>query len=47
MDIDLGQALGAEPGDVSVQCITLYIPDRDRDGKPIDQGAGSTAPSSC
>jgi hypothetical protein len=37
MDIDLGQALGAEPGDVSVQRITLYIPDKDQQGQPIDQ----------
>jgi hypothetical protein len=37
MDIDLVQALGAEPGDVSVQRITLYVPDKDREGRPIDQ----------
>ena len=37
MDIDLVHALGAEPGDVSVQRITLDIPDKDRAGRPIDQ----------
>jgi hypothetical protein len=37
MDLDLVRGLGAEPGDVSVQRLTLYIPDKDREGHPIDQ----------
>ena len=32
--MDLGEALGATGG-ISVQCLTLYIPDRDRNGNEI------------
>jgi len=32
--VDLGKALGADGG-TSVQCLTLYIPSKDRDGRDI------------
>ena len=33
-EIDLAAVLGAEPG-ISSQLLTLYIPDRDRDGREV------------
>jgi hypothetical protein len=32
--VDLASALGADSG-TSIQCLTVYIPDRDRTGKEI------------
>lgn len=37
--MDLSEALGATGG-VSVQCLTLYIPDRDREGIPLADQRG-------
>jgi hypothetical protein len=33
-EVDLGAALGADAG-ISTQCFTVYIPNKDRDGKEI------------
>jgi hypothetical protein len=33
-EVDLGAALGADAG-ISTQCLTVYIPNKDRDGKEI------------
>lgn len=33
-EVDLGAALGADPG-ISTQCFTVYVPNKDRDGKEI------------
>lgn len=33
-EVDLGTALGADAG-ISTQCFTVYIPNKDRDGKEI------------
>jgi hypothetical protein len=33
-EVDLGAALGADAG-VSTQCFTVYVPNKDRDGKEI------------
>jgi hypothetical protein len=33
-DVDLGAALGADAG-ISSQCFTVYVPNKDRDGKEI------------
>jgi hypothetical protein len=30
--LDLGAAVGAEPG-ISIECIRIYVPDKDRHGK--------------
>lgn len=37
--MDLSEALGAGGG-VSVQCLTLYIPDRDEEGNPLNNQRG-------
>jgi hypothetical protein len=33
-EVDLGAALGADAG-ISTQCFTVYVPNKDRDGKEI------------
>ena len=33
-EVDLGAALGSDGG-VSTQCFTVYVPNKDRDGKEI------------
>jgi len=33
-EVDLGAALGADAG-ISAQCFTVYVPNKDRDGKEI------------
>ena len=33
--MQISKALGATGG-ISVQCLTLYIPDRDREGEPLE-----------